>query len=246
MLAQATGAHGLLSQNSRKPRAARRALGERVPGKCRILVVDEEGLMRDALCALLAGVKACEVMGAASSGRDALLALDDLRPDTVIVDFTTSMTHGPELITVMREHQPDVRVLVLTFRSEPHFVTATLSAGADGYILKNDSVTELAAAIRSLAAGKRYVSTSIRSRVSDGQTRLSSAPRRAQRAPLTQREREVVKLIAQGYRTREIAQSLSLSHKTVEKHRTNLMRKLGLRTAAAVAAYAVADGYVSR
>ena len=204
--------------------------------------------MRDALCALLARLKGCQVIGTASSGKDAIRALDSVRPDAVILDFTSSMTHGPELITIMRERQPGVRVLVLTRHAEPHFINASLRAGADGYVLKNDSRAELLAAIRSITAGRRYLSSALGSQVADGRLKPSVVTQPSQPGPaaLTQREQQIIKLIAHGYRTREIAQSLSLSHKTVEKHRTNLMRKLGLRTATAVAAYAVADGYVSR
>ncbi len=143
----------------------------------------------------------------------------------------------------VKRHWPQVRVLVLTFRKEDACIEAALRAGADGYLLKNDNRSELFAAIHD-SGEKPFLSAVIYERIVNGFVNPKGLPggRRSQ-SQLTQREREVIKLIAAGQRTREIAQQLSLSHKTVEKHRTNLMRKLGLKTATAVAAYAIANGY---
>ncbi|HKU14395.1 MAG TPA: response regulator transcription factor [Steroidobacteraceae bacterium] len=128
--------------------------------------------------------------------------------------------------------------------AEDHLIEAAVRAGAEGYVLKTDSRDDLFDAVRSVAAGKRFTSPSVRGYLIRGSVLERDAPRApAPRAiELTQREREVISLIAAGRRTREIAQALSLSHKTIEKHRATLMRKLGLRNASAVAAYAIAHG----
>jgi DNA-binding NarL/FixJ family response regulator len=143
-----------------------------------------------------------------------------------------------------------VRVLMAIPARENPLVDAALQAGIAGYILSSSSPTELLSAIRSVAMGDRYLAAAASGRP-DGQPAgvASTAPvaeNPAARGPatLSEREREVMRLIAEGYRTREMAEQLSLSHKTVEKHRSNLMRKLGLRSATAVAAYAITHGYV--
>jgi two-component system response regulator NreC len=213
----------------------------------RILVVDEEGIMRDGLCALLASDDALQIVGTTSSGREAVWAASGVRPDVVVMDFSMSLKTGPEAIGIIKRHWPSARVLVLTFRHADQFIDAALRAGADGYVLKNDRRTELFTAIHSIAAGKNYISPSIFDRVVSGYVKAPDSARHPGATAtgiLTKREQEVIALIGQGHRTREIAQLLSLSHKTVEKHRTNLMRKLGLRNATAVAAYASAHGYL--
>lgn len=214
-------------------------------GKTQILVIDEPGIMRDGLCALLRSDPRIELVAATSGRREALQALADTTPQLVLMDFSPSLRTSPETITLVKRRWPQVRVLVLTLRRDEQFVHAALRAGADGYVLKNDARSELFTAIKRITAGKSYISPAaldnlviVYAQPADG------ASRAAQSAVLTNREQEVIALIARGYRTRDMANLLSLSHKTVEKHRTNLMRKLGLRSAAAVAAYAITHGFV--
>jgi DNA-binding NarL/FixJ family response regulator len=209
-------------------------------------VVDEPGIMRDGLCALLAGTEEFEVVGTLSEVGEARSALASAPPDVLIVDLSNSKDIGHELIADMKARHATVRVLVLTFRKDDNVIDSALRAGADGYVLKNDSRHDLFMALRSIAAGRGYISPSICNRVVSGyvQARDPARNRAAARGELTERERQIMRLIAAGQRTREMAESLSLSPKTVEKHRANLMRKLGLRNASAVAAYAIANGYV--
>ena len=165
--------------------------------------------------------------------------------DGLLVDFSRSPTIGTDSIASLKREWPELRILVLTFHREDYLIEAALCAGADGYLLKNDSRAELYSAIKSLSEGKSYLSPAIRGRVVNGHVnaQVSGSGRKSAPRALTPREIEVIKHIAEGQRTREIAQRLSLSHKTIEKHRTNLMRKLGLKTAPAVAAFAIANGY---
>lgn len=211
----------------------------------RILVVDEKGIMRDALIALLNCSKEFEIVGAESSSADALRTATSTHPDLLILDFSPTLNTGPELIAALKARHPGIRVLVLTFRREGYIVDAALRAGADGYLLKNDNCADLFAALRDITAGKNYLSPSIvdpTAGSSAGRSRKGSRGFIRVAGVLTDRERQVMRLIAAGRRTREIARLLSLSHKTIEKHRTSLMRKLGLRNASAVAAYAIAHG----
>ena len=171
--------------------------------------------------------------------------LTTAQPDVIVIDFASDLKAGPETIAQVKRRWPEVRVLILTVRRDETFIETALRAGADGYVLKTDSRAELFNAVHRIASGKGYISPSALDRMvtayAKTSDRLPGRPRAA--GALTSREQEVITLIAKGYRTREMAQLMSLSHKTVEKHRTNLMRKLGLRSAAAVAAYAITHGF---
>lgn len=210
----------------------------------RVIVIDEQGLMRDGLCALIAGNEEFEVLGAESTVADALRHPSSARCDVFVMDFARARTQGPELIGDIKRRHPKARVLVLTFGRDDYIIDATLRAGADGYLLKGDSCTDLFSALSSIAQGKGFLSPSIFDRVVSGyvRTRPARRPQGQSVQELTDREKQVIRLIAAGHRTREIASLLSLSPKTIEKHRTNLMRKLRLRNASAVAAYAIARG----
>ena len=221
-------------------------LAPRVRGRIRILLIDEPGIMRDGLCALLAGTEEFEVVGTVSEAGEASPVLASTPPDVLIVDLSHAKDIGHHMITETKARHATVRVLVLTFRKDDNAIDSALRAGADGYVLKNDSRHDLFMALRSIAAGRGYISPSICNRVVSGyvQGRDPTRSRAAARGELTERERQIMRLIAAGQRTREMAESLALSPKTVEKHRANLMRKLNLRNASAVAAYAIANGYV--
>lgn len=212
--------------------------------KTRVLVVDEAGIMRDGLCALLQSDDALEVVAATASRREAVQNLTTAQPDVIVMDFAADLKAGPETIVHLKGRWANVRVLVLTVRRDEAFIEAALRAGADGYVLKTDSRAELFNAVHRIASGKSYISPSALDRMVTAYAKTSDRPGRSRgSSALTSREQEVITLIAKGYRTREMAELMSLSHKTVEKHRTNLMRKLGLRSAAAVAAYAITHGF---
>jgi two-component system response regulator NreC len=211
--------------------------------KLQVLLIDEEGLLRDGLCATInleEGFAICGVISGTTALPTVALPTD---PDLIVADFGAPAVRAHETVAAARARWPDIPVLVLTFQRDDAAIESALRAGVDGYLLKTDRRAELLNAMRSVIDRKRYISPSIFDRVVNGFVTQRTL---AKRDPdgLSDREREVMKLIAQGFRTREIAVQLSVSHKTVEKHRTNLMRKLGLRTAAAVAAYAITNGYL--
>jgi two-component system, NarL family, response regulator NreC len=215
----------------------------------KVLIADDHGILRDGLRALLSAEPGLEVVGGASNGHEAIRAAEALRPDLIIMDMSMPLTDGPSAINHIKRRLPEIRILVLTFHTDEQHINAALRAGADGYVLKDDSRLELLTAIQAVLAGKSFLSPAICNRVvngylgADAQVNGGTAPESGI-SSLTTREREVIKLIAEGMRTRQIAQFLSLSPKTVEKHRSNMMRKLRLGNAAAVTAYAIANGFV--
>ncbi len=213
--------------------------------KSQTLLIDQEGMLRDGLCALI-NLEAGFGVAGAITGASALRTLSlPAAPDVIVADFGAPGVDANEVIEVARRRWPNVPILVLTFRRDAESIQAALRAGANGYLLKTDSREELKAGLRSAIEGKRYISPAICNTVVDGFVSKHSHMKQAEPAGLSDRECEVMRLIARGLRTREIAEKLSVSHKTVEKHRSNLMRKLGVRTAAAVAAYAISNGYVT-
>ena len=214
--------------------------------KTHILIIDAEGMLRDGLCALLQSDESLHLDGAMVSARVAVRTRGDLRPDVAVMDFSIAMKTGPQTILHLKRRWPGMCVLVLATNGEGRTIEAARRAGADGFVLRNDRSTELFKAIHALAEHRHYISSSVlqaRSR-GDGRPSPHLGRRSDTAAMLTDREQEVVALIAEGYRTREMAQMLSLSHKTIERHRTNLMRKLGVRSATGVVAYAITHGYV--
>ena len=214
---------------------------------CRIVIVDDHAIMRDGLAAILSAEADFEVVGTAEDGKAAIAVVDRQRPELVLMDLTMPRTDGARAISSIKRAHPDTRVVVLTFHKEDSYVHAALEAGADAYVLKDDGRGELLAAIRNVIAGKQYLSPAICGRVVSGYLRGRQSPEKPPTwETLTVREREVLKLVAEGYKTREIAQYLSLSVKTVEKHRANMMRKLDLHGVSAVTAYAIENGLLSQ
>lgn len=187
-----------------------------------------------------------EVVAEVDNGRDVLHVVADLRPDIVLMDLSMPNTNGTEAIREVKRRHPLVKLITLTTHKAEEYIHAALGAGADGYVLKDDSHGDLLLALRSVMAGKNFLSPSVCSNVVTGYLRQPNPPAGTPSwHELTRREREVLKLVAEGYRNKDIAAYLSLSHKTVEKHRSNLMRKLDLHSASALTTYAIENGLIS-
>ena len=202
--------------------------------------------MRNGLEAMLESEAGYEVVGVASDGMSAMRAVTELQPDIVMMDLTMPRTSGIDAIVKIKRQYPQIKIIALTFHKEDKYIHATLEAGADAYVLKDDSRTELFSALACVANGKSYLSPSIVDKVMAGYISGGDASSgEPSWEVLTRREREVIKLIAEGKRTKEIATYLSLSPKTIEKHRTNLMRKLDLHNVSAVTVYAIKNGFVT-
>jgi DNA-binding NarL/FixJ family response regulator len=207
--------------------------------KMRILIVDADNLLRDGLCALLRLESDLDLVGTLDSVEAIADIAQTISPEIVILDIASPDSIGVSAIAKIRDRWPEARVVVLTLLPDDRVLAEALRAGADAYALKSDSRQELTEALRSVAKGQRYVSPGMHEL-----EHAHASTDRHQADGLTDRERDVMRHIARGRRTREIAHELSLSHKTIEKHRGSLMRKLGLKTATAVAAYAISNGYL--
>ena len=211
-----------------------------------ILIVDDHALMRNGLEAMLASEPDYEVVGVAADGMTAIRCVAELQPDIILMDLTMPRTSGMDAIVQIKRQHPHIKIVALTFHKEDKYIHATLEAGADAYVLKDDSRTELFNALANVATGRNYLSPSIVDKVVAGYlSGGDAASARPSWEVLTRREREVIKLIAEGKRTKEIAEYLSLSPKTIEKHRTNLMHKLDLHNVSEVTVYAIKNGFVT-
>lgn len=208
--------------------------------KFTIIIADDHPVVRTGLRALLEEQQDLEVISEASDGRMAVQEALHYQPDLVMMDLTMPHTNGTQAIEMIHKRLPETRLLAVTVHREEEYVRSALKAGADGYILKDDTHDQILVAIRSLLAGKIYLSPTISQRVVDGYLNLHGHSGDDQPSDaLTSREREVVKLIVEGKKNREIADYLSISPKTVEKHRSNIMKKLGLKSTPALVAYAI-------
>lgn len=216
---------------------------------CRVIIADDHAIIRDGLSAILDNESDIEIAGTADDGSAAVNAVGEFSPDLVVIDLSMPRTDGPQAIKKIKKRYPDVRVVVLTYHKEDAHIHAALKAGADGYVLKDDGREELLAAVRNVFAGKSYLSPAICKRVMSGYVRSQpeeSGGGIASWDQLSAREQQVLKLVAEGYKTREIAEYLSLSEKTVEKHRAKMMRKLDLHGVSAVTAYAIENGLLAQ
>lgn len=216
--------------------------------KQRVLLVEDHTVLRAGLKALLSQEPNLEVVGESDNGRDAIRMIGMLNPHLVVTDISMPGMNGIEAITDIKRRYPATRVLVLTIHKEEEYIHDALRAGADGYLLKDATHDELRIAIRSVLNGKIYLSPDISAKVVSGYRGNGRHDGGALSSPwdtLTHREREVLKLVAEGHPSRFIADYLCLSVKTVEKHRSNLMRKLDLHNASALTTYAIQKGLVA-
>jgi len=210
----------------------------------RVIIAEDHTILREGLKALLSGE--VEVIGEAVDGMEAIRLANELKPDLVLLDLSMPRTNGLEALKEIKRSNPAIRVLILTVQKAEDYVRAALEAGADGYVVKESTSTELFQAIRSVARGERFLSPAIATTLVS--MYLGSRETPSLKSPfdaLSSREREVLKLIAEGYRTRDIAEYLCISPRTVEKHRGNLMEKLDLHNIPGLTAYAIEKGMVS-
>jgi DNA-binding NarL/FixJ family response regulator len=216
-------------------------------GKKRIFIVEDHTLLRAGLRALLSQDPDIEIVGEADNGRDAIRAIGSLVPHLVLMDLSMPGMNGIEAMQDIKRRNPETRVLVLTIHKTDEYIHESLRAGADGYILKDATHDELRVAIRSVLNGKTYLSPDISGKVIHGYLGTGKADNNVGSTwdTLTHREREVLKLVAEGHPNRYIAGYLSLSIKTVEKHRSNLMKKLNLHNASTLTHYAIEKGLVA-
>jgi DNA-binding NarL/FixJ family response regulator len=215
--------------------------------KYRIVIAEDHTILREGLRALLSSNPDFEIVGEAEDGREAIRCVEKLKPNLVLTDLSMPRMNGMDAIRDIKRKSPGTKILVLTVHKTEEYILATLQAGADGYLLKDSTHAELLAAVKHVLSGKHYISPGISDKVLEGylEGRKTLKTKTAWET-LTQREREILKLIAEGYKNKEIADDLCISVKTVEKHRANLMEKLSLHNVQALTAYAIERGLVSR
>jgi len=214
----------------------------------KILIVDNHQLFCDGLKTLLEHEPNTKVIGEANDGRAAVRMAQRLSPDLVIMDVMMPELNGIEATRQIKSILPKVKILALSMHADRHYVGNMLTAGASGYVLKDSAFAELAHAIKVVCQGKRYLSPSIMDMVVDDYVQCLSPGAATQSAPLSElssREREVLQLIVEGRKTKEIAGRLFISHKTVETHRRNIMGKLGIATLADLIRWGLRQGMAS-
>lgn len=215
--------------------------------KKRIFIAEDHTILRDGLRSILATNPDFEVVGEAEDGREAIRGVEVNNPDLIILDLSMPRMSGMEAIKEIKKVSPETRILVLTIHKAEEYILPVLKAGADGYILKYDTQDEFMMAIKSILNGKTYLSPSISEQVIEGYLEGNKTTKsRSSWDTLTKREREILKLIAEGYKTKEIADYLCISDKTAAKHRANLMEKLNLHNVSALTAFAIERGLVSK
>jgi DNA-binding NarL/FixJ family response regulator len=218
-----------------------------VKAKRRIVIAEDYTILREGLCSLLSSHPEFEIVGEAEDGQEAIRSVDRLKPDLALMDLSMPRMNGMDAIKEIKKRSPETKVLVLTVHKTEEYIHAALQSGADGYILKDSTHAELGMAIKHILEGKRYISPGISESLIEGylEGRKKEKPPSAWDT-LTQREREILKLIAEGYKNKAIGEYLCISVKTVEKHRANLMKKLDLHNIQSLTALALEKGLVNR
>jgi two-component system, NarL family, response regulator NreC len=210
--------------------------------KVRVLVAEDHGTMREGLKLLINQEPDMEVVGEAADGREALRLSRELLPDVAVMDISMPGMDGLQATHALREACPRVKVLALTRHADQGFMAEMLRAGACGYVLKQSLSAELIRAVRAVASGRHYLDPSVTAKVVDAYAgkRPGSEPKES----VTEREEEALRLIALGYSNKEIAARMSVSVKTVEAHKANGMRKLGLGSRSDIVSYAIFRGWM--
>jgi two-component system, NarL family, response regulator NreC len=205
----------------------------------RVLIVDDHAVVRAGLALLLQVEEDLEPVGEAGTAKDAIFEARSVKPDVILMDVVMPDQSGLEVVPQLLKEHPQAKVLVLSMQDDPRYVREAFDAGASGYVLKEAADAEVVAAIREVAAGGRYVHPELGARLvaADSQER-----RRAEEDPLSEREREVLRLLALGHTNQEIAKQLYISVRTAETHRAHIMQKLRLESRAELVRYALAQG----
>jgi DNA-binding NarL/FixJ family response regulator len=212
----------------------------------KVVIAEDHQLFREGLRSMLSSRKDIRIVGEASDGLEAIRCIKKKNPEMLLLDISMPRLDGISVIKDLRPQFPDLKILVLTIHESDHYILETFKAGVNGYCVKDSSRSELLCAIDSVLAGKTYISPGIAGEVMEGYlARHKTLKKHSAWERVTQREREVLKLVAEGYTNKEIADFLNISVKTVEKHRANIMKKIGLHNVAALTYYAVQKGLVT-
>ena len=214
--------------------------------KKQIFIVEDHRLFREGLKAMLSPSQEYEIIGEAEDGLEAIRLIKKHKPDLVLLDLSMPRMNGFSVLREIKGAMPEVKILVLSIHESDQYVLQAFEARADGYAIKDSSREEFRIAIRSVLDGKKYISPGVAGNVLegylDGRKTLKS---KSALDTVTEREKEILKLLGEGYQNKEIAGLVHISVKTVEKHRANIMAKLDLHNAAALTAFAFEHGLIT-
>jgi len=207
-----------------------------------VVLVDDHAVVRSGLRLLLEAQDDVDVVGEAGNAKDAIFRARALKPDLILLDVVMPGESGIDVLPKLLKESPESKVLVLSMQDDPSYVREAFAAGASGYVLKEAIDEEVVAAVREIAAGGRYVHPALGARIVAAEAEERAA---AEADPLSEREREVLRLLALGHTNHEIAQQLYISVRTAESHRAHIMQKLRLSTRAELVRYALAHGLLT-
>jgi len=211
--------------------------------KIRILLADDHTILRAGLKMMLNAQPDMEIVGEAQDGRQSMQEAQRLQPDIILMDITMPDMNGIEATKQIKKLLPEIKILILTMHEHDEYIFQALRAGASGYMLKEAADTELISAIHIIQSGQFYLSPTAQSvMVGDYLQRLRTGEDKDSYSSLTEREREILKLVAEGYTNNQIAERLVISPKTVDTHRTHIMDKLNLHSRAELVKYAMRRG----
>jgi DNA-binding NarL/FixJ family response regulator len=223
-----------MSQQAEKPKA----------GKLRILLAEDHEMVREGLRSLVNAQPDMEVIGEADNGQAAIERARELGPDIIIMDVSMPTMNGLQATEKLKQDLPHMKILALTRHKDTGFLQQLFRAGASGYVLKQSTSDELMRAVRVIAAGGNYLDPAITSKVIDVYANRKATLNAESADNLTDREEEILRLMAWGYSNKEIAAQLDISVKTVEVHKSNLMKKLNLRSRIDIVRYALLKGWL--
>lgn len=210
----------------------------------RIYLADDHAVIREGLKSLINAQPDMHVMGEASDGSTAWLEIKELQPDVVVMDISMPVLNGAKATELLKRDCPQTRILVLTVHNDQGYVRQMLKAGASGYVLKRAATKELIKAIRAVAAGERYLDPAIANNVVGNYIRKQSAKEGLPQGDLSERETDVLRLIALGYSNKEIASKIDISTRTVETYKMRLMEKLNFHSRTEIVRYALLQGWL--
>jgi DNA-binding NarL/FixJ family response regulator len=213
-------------------------------GVCKIVLADDHAMLRQGIRKIIEEEDNLEVVGEVGDGLELIEFLNHNRANLVLLDISMPNVRGIEVISEIRRAQPGVKVIMLTMHNSREYLYAAISAGADGYLLKENSDDELLSAIDQVLNGETYVSSTLAAEFSEDLMKFYRKNKKLPFEHLTNREREILKMVAEGKTSREIGDLLYISLRTVEHHRANIMRKMKFRSGADLIKYALDKGYV--
>lgn len=214
----------------------------------KILIADDHEVVRDGLKNILISMGNVAITGEASNGEEAVKLYGSLKPDLVIMDISMPIMNGIDATRVIKENDPNARILVLTMHDNQEYLNQIIRSGAKGFVLKNTDKEELLEAVRAVSSGENFFSKDISKLIIDNYIRSAKDTEKSEgykEVPLTKREIEILKHIAEGKSNQEIANHLYISYNTVDTHRKNIMHKLSIKNTAGLVRYAIEKGLIT-